>query len=192
MHRFIITAAVAIIASMLTLTAFIEKDHVAICNATGALMLSCYIFSIKFGLPYYRQPHPFVIACSKPMMMLHRGICYFVSPENLIMLVAPIVAIFFAPIPYWVRFVTMLMVLLQSGIAVTFNVMVENISKDKQSIRKSLQWSMLIGTSLIFVLTRRSDRLPEFLFYDTQWWVMTIGLAVASAILYPFAKRWVL
>ena len=159
-------------------------------GVAGAFTLSCYIFSLKFDIPYYRQPHTFVIACDKPMMMLHRGIRYFVSPENLIMLAAPIVAIFFAPIPYWVRFVTMLMVLLQSGIAVTFNVMVENISKDKQSIRKSLQWSSLISTLYLFVLIRRSDRLPEFLFYDTQWWGLTIGLAVASAALYPFAKRW--
>lgn len=132
----------------------------------------------------------FVLPCSKPKMMMFRGFRYYFSAENLLLIAALIITAAFAPISPVVRAVTLLMVMVQSVVATAFNVMLENISKEKQAMHKNLQWSTLIANTLILITILRYNKMPGQLFHDVQWWATVLGLAAATAIIYPKAKRW--
>ena len=129
---------------------------------------------------------------SKTQLLIHRYKNVLFSLENVALCSIAIAAICLSPTGIGNKLLVAVLFVMQNGICMAFSVVVENLYADKKSaIRNSTQYTLAIGLGLNILLTRQIGANPLWSM-SVLWWCATIGLAIATATLYPFAKRWIL
>ncbi len=172
---------------------FSGADHILSCLFVNTIILIGYpAIMIKSKITKYNQTTFVTLPYSKTQLLILRYKNVLLSPENIVLCLIAIAAICLSLSGFENKLLVTILFIMQNVISMAFCVILENTYSNKNAaIRNSTQYTLSIGLVLNILVTRQigADSLWSM---SVLWWCATVGLSIATAALYPFAKRWIL
>ena len=190
----IIAIYITVVLPMIALTvcSYIFADYRFACLTGGIALIINYMPLMKFGFTPYSQQHIIILPCTKQKMMYYRLLHAITQPYSIAIITIMLIAIIASPLGAASKLLALLLCSIQCVAITTAYVICENLYNDKlKAIRGALQY--LFGVGIVTPpLIAHGKGVDEFLLFSPLWWAITITMIAISAILFPFAKRWVL
>ena len=176
----------------LTVCSYIFADYRFACLTGSIVLIISYMPLMKFGFTPYSQQHFIILPCSKHKMMYHRLLHAITQPYSIAIITIMLIAIIASPLGAASKLLALLLCAVQCVAITAAYVICENLYNDKlKAIRGALQYLFCVGV-VCGPLISRGIGVDEFWLFCPLWWAITITMIAVSAILFPFAKRWVL
>lgn len=190
----IIAIYITVVLPMIALTvcSYIFADYRLACLTGGIVLILNYLPALKFGITPYSQQHIIILPCGKHRMLFYRLLHAIAQPYSLAFIAIMLVAILSSPLAALSKILALLLCAVQCVAITAAYVICENLYNDKlKAIRGALQY--LFGVGIVTPpLIAHGKGVDDFLLFSPLWWAITITMIAISAILFPFAKRWVL
>lgn len=175
----------------LTVCSYIFADYRFACLTGGITLILSYMPLMKFGFTPYSQQHIIILPCSKQKMMYHRLLHAISQPYSIAIIAITLIAIIASPLGAASKLLALLLCSVQCVAINAAYVVCENLYNDKlKAIRGALQYLFCVGV-VCGPLISRGIGVDEFWLFNPLWWAITITMIAVSAILFPFAKRWI-